>query len=193
MHLCDKSTYSTMSKQRKNRVKIEKKYKNIGRIPNSALNKICNYIDLPSRVQSIRASIGNTIKHNHRHIDELEEQLNQLGITKEGYAEFVAKNFNQIRLGNKPMSLVLSVTLEESNHIAALHLHYELKENFWLVTSVHAIRTKELEKIPLIWEKQKRVTKKVILFFDVWYRRLCQLFCEAALRKEKALKTLQSA
>ena len=85
----------------------------------------------------------------------MEEQLNQLGITKEGYAEFVAKNFNQIRLGNKPMSLVLSVTLEESNHIAALHLHYELKENFWLVTSVHAIRTKELEKIPLIWEKQK--------------------------------------
>ena len=144
-----------MSKQRKNRVKIEKKYKNIGRIPNSALNKICNYIDLPSRVQSIRASIGNTIKHNHRHIDELEERLHQLGITKEGYAEFVAKNFNQIRLGNKPMSLVLSVTLEESNHIAALHLHYELKENFWLVTSVHAIRTKELEKIPLIWEKQK--------------------------------------
>ena len=144
-----------MSKQRKNRVKIEKKYKNIGRIPTSALNNIGNYIDLPSRVQSIRASIGNTIKHNHRHIDELEEQLNQLGITKEGYAEFVAKNFNQIRLGNKPMSLVLCVTLEESNHIAALHLHYELKENFWLVTSVHAIRTKELEKMPLIWEKQK--------------------------------------
>ena len=148
-----------MSKQRKNRVKIEKKYKNIGRIPNSALNKICNYIDLPSRVQSIRASIGNTIKHNHRHIDELEEQLNQLGITKEGYAEFVAKNFNQIRLGNKPMSLVLSVTLEESNHIAALHLHYELKENFWLVTSVHAIRTKELEKMLLIWENKKEAVK----------------------------------
>ena len=53
------------------------------------------------------------------------------------------------------MSLVLSVTLEEYNHIAALHLHYELKENFWLVTSVHAIRTKELEKMLLIWEKQK--------------------------------------
>ena len=142
-----------MSKQRKSRVKINKKYKSIGRIPNSALSKISNYIELPSRVQTIRASIGNTIKHNHRHIDEMEEQLNRLGITKEGYAEYVAKNFNQIRLGNKPMSLVLSVTLEDSNHIAAVHLHYELKESFWLVTSVHAIRVKELEKMPLIWEK----------------------------------------
>ena len=142
-----------MSRQRKSRVKINKKYKNIGRIPISALGKISNYIELPSRVQTIRASIGNTIKHNHRHIDEMEEQLNRLGITKEGYAEYVAKNFNQIRLGNKPMSLVLSVTLESSNNIAAVHLHYELKESFWLVTSVHAIRVKELEKMPLIWEK----------------------------------------
>ena len=142
-----------MSRQRKSRVKINKKYKNIGRIPNSALSKISNYIELPSRVQTIRASVGNTIKHNHRHIDEMEEQLNRLGITKEGYAEYVAKNFNQIRLGNKPMSLVLSVTLEDSNHIAAVHLHYELKESFWLVTSVHAIRVKELERMTLIWEK----------------------------------------
>ena len=80
-----------MSKQRKSRVKINKKYKNIGRIPISALSKISNYIELPSRVQTIRANIGNTIKHNHRHIDEMEEQLNRLGITKEGYAEYVAK------------------------------------------------------------------------------------------------------
>ena len=142
-----------MPKQRKSRVKINKKYKNIGKIPISALSKISNYIELPSRVQTIRANIGNTIKHNHGHIDEMEEQLYRLGITKEGYAEYVAKNFNQIRLGNKPMSLVLSVTLESSNHIAAVHLHYELKESFWLVTSVHAIRVKELEKMPLIWEK----------------------------------------
>ena len=142
-----------MSKQRKSRVKINKKYKNIGRIPNSALKKISDYIELPSRVQTIRANIGNTIKHNHRHLDEMEEKLSQLGITKEGYAEFVAKNYNQIRLGNKPRSLVLVVILENSNHIAALHLHYELNENFWLVTTVHAIKAKELEKMPLIWEK----------------------------------------
>lgn len=142
-----------MSKQRKSRVKINKKYKNIGRIPNSALNKISDYIELPSRVQTIRANIGNTIKHNHRHLDEMEEKLSQLGITKEGYAEFVAKNYNQIRLGNKPRSLVLVVILEHSNHIAALHLHYELNNNFWLVTTVHAIKAKELEKMPLVWEK----------------------------------------
>ena len=83
----------------------------------------------------------------------MEEKLSQLGITKDGYAEFVAKNYNQIRLGNKPRSLVLVVILEHSNHIAALHLHYELNNNFWLVTTVHAIKAKELEKMPLIWEK----------------------------------------
>jgi len=142
-----------MAKQKKNRVKLRKSYKNIGRIPIAALREISKYIELPSRVQTIRASISNTVKHNHRHLDDLEEQLSQLGITKEGYAEFVAKNYNQIRLGNKPMSLVLVVVLEESNHIAALHLHYELKENFWLVTTVHAIRAKELERMPLVWEK----------------------------------------
>ena len=37
--------------------------------------------------------------------------------------------------------------------MAALHLHFELKENFWLVTSVHAIRPKELERMILIWKK----------------------------------------
>ena len=142
-----------MSKQRKSRVKINKKYKNIGRIPNSALSKISDYIELPSRVQTIRANIGNTIKHNHRHLDEMEEKLSQLGITKEGYAEFVAKNYNQIRLGNKPRSLVLVVIMEHSKHIAALLLHYELNDNCWLVTTVHAIKAKELEKMPLIWEK----------------------------------------
>ncbi len=144
---------TAMSNQRRNRVKLNKKYKSIGRIPNSALNKISNYIELPSRVQTIRASIGNTVKHNHRHMNEMEEQLSRLGITKEGYAEFVAKNFNQIRLGNKPLSLVLAVLLEKSNHIAAIHLHYDKNEQFWLVTTVHAIKLSDLEKIPLIWEK----------------------------------------
>ena len=142
-----------MSNQKKNRVKLKKSYKTVGRIPISALREISHFIELPSRVQSIRASINNTVKHNHRHLDELEEQLALLGITKEGYAEFVAKNYNQIRLGNRPMSLVLAVLLEDSNHIAAIHLHYEKNEKFWLITTVHAIRLNELEKIPLIWEK----------------------------------------
>lgn len=86
-------------------------------------------------------------------MNEMEEQLSRLGITKEGYAEFVAKNFNQIRLGNRPMSLVLAVLLENSNHIAAIRLHYDKNEQFWLVTTVHAIKLSDLEKIPLIWEK----------------------------------------
>ena len=117
------------------------------------MKEINNYIELPSRVQTIRASISNTIKHNHRHLDELEEQLNRLGITKEGYAEFVARHFNQIRLGNKPKSLILAVMLEDSNHIAAIHLHFDKNEDFWLVTTVHAIKLCDLEKILLIWEK----------------------------------------
>ena len=107
---------------------------------------------------------GNTVKHNHKHIDELEEQLNQLGITKEGYAEFVAKNYNQIRLGNKPYSLVLAVLLENANHIAAVHLHYDKNEEFWLVTTVHAIKLKDLEKIPLIWEKKWKRGEKPPFF-----------------------------
>ena len=142
-----------MPNQSKNRVKLNRSYKKIGIIPDSALKKISNFIELPSQVQTIRAKISNTIKHNHRHLDEMEEQLRRLGITKEGYAEFVAKNYNQIRLGNKTMSLVLAVLLDNSNHIAAVHLHYDKNEKFWLVTTVHAIKLKELEKMTLIWEK----------------------------------------
>ena len=142
-----------MPNQSKNRVKLNRSYKKIGIIPDSALKKISNFIELPSQVQTIRAKISNTIKHNHRHLDEMEEQLRRLGITKEGYAEFVAKNYNQIRLGNKPMSLVLAVLLDNSNHIAAVHLHYDKNEKFWLVTTVHAIKLKELKKMTLIWEK----------------------------------------
>ena len=118
-----------MPNQSKNRVKLNRSYKKIGIIPDSALKKISNFIELPSQVQTIRAKISNTIKHNHRHLDEMEEQLRRLGITKEGYAEFVAKNYNQIRLGNKPMSLVLAVLLDNSNHIAAVHLHYDKTRN----------------------------------------------------------------
>ena len=51
------------------------------------------------------------------------------------------------------MSLVLAVLLDNSNHIAAVHLHYDKNEKFWLVTTVHAIKLKELEKMTLIWEK----------------------------------------
>lgn len=73
-----------MAKQSKNRVKLNKQYKSIGKIPVSALKKISEFMDLPALVRDIRSSENNMVKHKHRHIDELEEQLKQLGITKEG-------------------------------------------------------------------------------------------------------------
>lgn len=143
-----------MAKQSKNRVKLNKQYKSLGKLPISAINNIRNYMDLPANVQDIRSSANNMVKHNSKHMDELEEQLNHLGITKEGYAEFVVKNFNHIRLGNKPFLLILAVLMENINHIAAVHLHFDKKEDFWLVTTVHAIKLRDLEKIPLIWERK---------------------------------------
>ena len=143
-----------MAKQSKNRVKLNNEYKNIGKIPVAALNKIYEYMELPAAVRVIRSSVNNMVKHNHRHINELEGQLEMLGITKEGYAEYVVKHYTQIRLGNKPLSLILAVLLDDINHIAAIHLQYEKNENFWLVTTVHAIKLKDLERIPLLWERK---------------------------------------
>lgn len=142
-----------MAKQSKNRVKLNKQYKSIGKIPVSALKKISEFMDLPALVRDIRSRENNMVKHNHRHIDELEEQLKQLGITKEGYAEFVAKNYNQIRLGNRPKSLVLAVKTDETSHIAAAHLYFDKNENFWLIKSIHSARLKQLMKMELVWEK----------------------------------------
>ena len=143
-----------MAKQSKNRVKIKKKYKTVGRIPLDALHKIQAVMKLPGMVHSIRANTGNTVKHNHKHMEELEAQLEKLGLTKEAYAEFVARNYNEIHEGNKPFSLVIAVANgERQNHMAAVHLHYEKNENFWLVTSVHVIKPEDLADMPLIWKK----------------------------------------
>ena len=128
MSISPKTKKTTMAKQSKNRVKLNKQYKSLGKLPISAINNIRNYMDLPANVQDIRSSANNMVKHNNKHMDELEEQLNHLGITKEGYAEFVVKNFNQIRLGNKPFSLILAVLMENINHIAAVHLHFDKKK-----------------------------------------------------------------
>lgn len=143
-----------MVKQSKNKVKLNKEYKVIGRIPIAAIRKIKEVMELPGNVQTIRANIGNTLKHNHRHVEEIEAQLAQLGLTKEDYAEFVAKNFKEIHLGNKPLSLIIAVTNEGTHeHVAAVHLHYQKNENFWLVTTVHTMKPHDLQKIPLIWKK----------------------------------------
>lgn len=99
-----------MVKQSKNKVKLNKEYKVIGRIPIAAIRKIKEVMELPGNVQTIRANIGNTLKHNHRHVEEIED-------------------------------------------VAAVHLHYQKNENFWLVTTVHTMKPHDLQKIPLIWKK----------------------------------------
>lgn len=143
-----------MVKQSKNKVKLNKKYKAIGRIPIAALRKIQEVMELPDNVQIIRANITNTIKHNLRHMADMDKQLSLLGLTKEDYAEFVARNYNEIHIGNKPYSLILAVThMDDHDHIAAVHLNYNKSENFWLVTTVHSIKPHDLQKIPLIWKK----------------------------------------
>lgn len=45
-----------MVKQSKNKVKLKKKYKAIGRIPIAALRKIQEVMELPDNVQTIRAN-----------------------------------------------------------------------------------------------------------------------------------------
>ena len=57
-----------MVKQSKNKVKLNKKYKVIGRIPIAAIRKIKEVMELPGNVQTIRANIENTLKHNKKHI-----------------------------------------------------------------------------------------------------------------------------
>lgn len=143
-----------MVQQSKNKVKLNKKYKVIGRIPMAAIKKIQEVMALPGNVQTIRANIGNTLKHNKKHLEDLEIQLSRLGLSKEDYIEFVAKKFNEIHSGNKPLSLLLAVANDEyPNHVAAVQLNYNKSENFWLATTVHAIRPGDLKRIPLIWKK----------------------------------------
>lgn len=86
--------------------------------------------------------------------EELEMHLSRLGLTKEDYIEFIAKKFNEIHSGNTPLSLLLAVANEDyPNHVAAVRLNYKKNENFWIVTTVHAIRPDDLKRIPLIWKK----------------------------------------
>ena len=142
-----------MANQSKNKVKLDKEYRKIGMIPKSAITKINKFFPVPNDANTIRSNPDNMLKHNEGHLEDIKTALSELGITKEGYAEYVAKNYNQIRLGNKPKSLVLAVKLEETSHIAAIHLFFDKNENFWLIKSVHAERLKDLERMTLIWEK----------------------------------------
>ena len=142
-----------MAKQSNNKVKLEQQYRKIGIIPKVAIMKISKFFDIPNNATTIRSNPKNVLKHNEEHIDNIKQALDALGITKDGYAEYIAKNYNQIRLGNKPKSIVLAVKTNETSHIAAAHLFFDKNENFWLIKSVHSARLKQLEKMELVWEK----------------------------------------
>lgn len=92
--------------------------------------KISKFFDIPNNATTIRSNPTNVLKHNEEHIDNIKQALDALGITKDGYAEYIAKNYNQIRLGNKPKSIVLAVKTNETSHIAAAHLFFDKNENF---------------------------------------------------------------
>ena len=50
------------------------------------------------------------------------------------------------------MSLVLIVDNGDAlGHMAAIHLHFEKSQNFWLVTSVHSMRSSDIAKLNTIW------------------------------------------
>lgn len=142
-----------MSNQSKNKVKLDKEFRKIGVIPKVAMKKINEYFSIPSDATTIRSNLINVLKHNEGHLKTIESALDELGITKESYAEYIASKYNQIRLGNQPKSIVLAVKTGETSHIAAAHLLYDKNENFWLIKSVHVARLKQLEKMILIWEK----------------------------------------
>lgn len=142
-----------MANQSKNRVKLEQQYRKIGIIPKSAIAKISKFFYIPNDATTIRSNPTNALKHNDEHLSNIKQALDALGITKEGYAEYVAKNYNQIRLGNRPKSIILAVKTDETSHIAAAHLFFDKNENFWLIKSIHSARLKQLEKMELIWEK----------------------------------------
>ena len=115
--------------------------------------KISMFFEIPNDATTIRSNPANVLKHNEEHLNNIKQALDALGITKEGYAEYVAKNYNQIRLGNRANSIVLAVKTDETSHIAAAHLFFDKNENFWLIKSVHSARLKQLEKMELVWEK----------------------------------------
>ena len=142
-----------MAKQSKNRVKLDQQYRKIGIISKAAIAKINKFFEIPNDATTIRSNPTNVLKHNEEHLNNIKQALDSLGITKEGYAEYVAKNYNQIRLGNKPKSIILAVKTDETSHIAAAHLFFDKNENFWLIKSIHSARLKQLEKMELVWEK----------------------------------------
>ena len=144
-----------MAQQSKNKVKIEKKYENVGRLPRSSMSTIKQLFGLERGVFSIKVAMENALKHNDKHLEEIAVELANLGLTPADYIRFIANSFNRIAVGNVPMSLVLVVDPgEELGHMAAIHLHFEKNQNFWLVTSVHSMRRRDVEKLNIVWNEK---------------------------------------
>ena len=98
-----------MAQQSKNKVKIEKKYENVGKLPRSSMSTIKQLFGLEKGVFSIKVAIENALKHNDKHLEEIAVELSNLGLTPADYIRFIANSFNRIAVGNVPMSLVLVV------------------------------------------------------------------------------------
>ena len=105
-----------MAKQSRNKVKLNKEYRKIGIISKSALSKINEHFIIPNNANTIRSNPLNVLKHNEHHLNSMKQALDELGITKEGYAEYVAKNYNQIRLGNRLNSSFSGNDEQNSEH-----------------------------------------------------------------------------
>ena len=143
-----------MANQSKNRVKLNRKYRNIGFISVDALKLIRKvYNKVPKDAKYIRVNGGNAVKHNIDHLRGIKTALDRLGLTNEGYAEYVARNYTEIYKGNVDESLLLVVRTDSTHHLAAVHLDYDKNENFWLVTSVHPVRDNDIKIDDFIWMK----------------------------------------
>ena len=143
-----------MAQQSKNKVKIEKKYENVGRLPRSSMSTIKQLFGLERGVFSIKVAIENALKHNSKHFGEIAVELANLGLTPADYIRFITNSFNRIAVGNVPMSLVLLVDNgADLGHMAAIHLHFEKNSRFWLVTSVHSMRPSDIAKLDTIWRQ----------------------------------------
>ena len=143
-----------MAKQSKNKVKLNSKYEHLGTFTKSALTAIRKHYEVPENARKIRANISNTLKHNKKHLEQIEPYLEELGLTKENYIRSIAANFNQIRRGNLPNTVVLAFSGKDLDHVAAVHLVFDKNENFWMIKSVRAERKQFFEESALIWEKK---------------------------------------
>lgn len=144
-----------MTKQSKNRVKLDKEHERLGVFTKAQLTAIQRrYKDVPGDAKRIRGNISNSIKHNKEHLTQTERYLERLGLTKERYIRFIASNFNQIRRGRFENTVVLAFCDEDLDHVAAVHLVFDKNENYWMVKSVRASRKEFFEEDDLIWEKK---------------------------------------